>query len=228
MFAFFAALLAAGPVQSAARCDLALLFAVDVSASISTQEFDIQIDGIVQGLGDEIVADAVVRQQAALAVLLWSGHRSQQLSIGWTGIGSLSDLQAFRGQLSNLDRPRHNQPTALGAAMGVAREAFAMAPPCARRVVDVSGDGKSNEGALPSLQRRALEGSGIVVNALAIETDVPELSEYFRQNVIVGEDSFVLAARSFDEFALVMREKLYREINIQMVQSQTGEGTALQ
>ena len=215
-FALAAALCAAGPALSAPRCELALLFAVDVSASISPAEYATQIEGLVSGLNDGIVADAIVRQQASLALLQWSGHASQHLSIGWTTINGHGDLEAFRSALQGVQRNWMDQPTALGAAMLYAVDAFTSAPACLRQVVDVSGDGRSNEGILPQNQRAALEARGITVNALAIETDDEGLSDYYSRNVIVGHDSFVYTAYSYEEFGVVMREKLMRELAVQL------------
>lgn len=220
MLALVAALAAAGPALSAPRCELSLLFAVDVSASISPVEYSTQIEGLVMGLNDGLIADAIVRQNAALALVQWSGHASQHLSLQWTPIRGHGDLEAFRAALLSVERAWIDQPTALGAALDFAVSAFHSAPACDRRVVDLSGDGRSNEGILPGSQHAALAAEGITVNALAIETDDGNLTEYYRQNVIVGEDAFVYTARSYQEFGYVMRDKLMRELAIQLVSNQ--------
>lgn len=215
--ALIAALMAAGPALSAPRCEMALLFAVDVSASISREEYATQIHGLIDGLGDGIVADSLVGGQSALALVQWSGHDSQYLSLNWTTIRSYADLEAFRGQLADVPRQWSDQPTALGAAMTFWEHTFASAPLCMRQVVDVSGDGRSNEGVLPKRQRAMLDAANIQVNALAIENEDQGLTDYYRDNVITGPDAFVYTAETYAEFGVVMREKLYRELAIQMV-----------
>ena len=46
---------------SAIACELALLLAVDVSGSVDTREFRIQMDGLATGLRDPMVSEALVR-----------------------------------------------------------------------------------------------------------------------------------------------------------------------
>ena len=100
--------------------------------------------------------------------------------------------------------------------MGSALDAFDAVPDCRRLVVDISGDGVSNEGAAPSDLHAALKARNIVVNALAIETDDADLTAYFFQNVIVGEGAFVVTANGFDEYPARIRRKLQRETTKQL------------
>ena len=50
-----------------AACDLALLFAVDVSGSVDPSEYRIQMVGLAEALGDAQVAEALVGGQATMA-----------------------------------------------------------------------------------------------------------------------------------------------------------------
>ena len=56
------------------------------------------------------------------------------------------------------------------------------------------------------------EGGG-QVNALAIESDEPGLSDYFEANVITGPGAFVMRAQGYRDFAAALRRKLIREIS---------------
>ena len=54
--------------------------------------------------------------------------------------------------------------------------------------------------------------AGLQINGLPILTLEPELSAYYRENVIGGPGAFVIAARSYEEFAVAIRNKLVTEI----------------
>ena len=97
-------------------------------------------------------------------------------------------------------------------ALLFARDRLAEAPACGRRVIDISGDGSSNEGVAPGEVRQALLAEGIVVNALVIEGAEPRMTEYFWENVILGPGAFVITANSYAEYPARMRRKLLREV----------------
>ena len=83
-------------------------------------------------------------------------------------------------------------------------------------MVDVSGDGVSNEGVLPQDRHSALKANGIVVNALAIETDDTDLTAWFFENLIVGDGAFVMTANGFEDYPEQIRRKLQRETTRQL------------
>ena len=73
-------------------CGLALVLAVDVSGSVSTNEFRIQMDGLAAALRDGIVADALVDEQAQISLIQWTGSSRQRQSIGWRPMMSPRDV----------------------------------------------------------------------------------------------------------------------------------------
>ena len=79
-------------------------------------------------------------------------------------------------------------------------------------MIDVSGDGVDNGGLDLDQARDAALASGIVVNGLPIDADGVGLAAYYRNNVIVGTDSFVEPATDFSDYARAIREKLIREL----------------
>ena len=81
-----------------------------------------------------------------------------------------------------------------------------------RVVVDVSGDGRSNEGGSPAFARAAANRLGITINGLAILNEEPGLARYYIAGVVGGPGSFLLTADDFEDFAVAMRRKLYFEI----------------
>jgi len=200
----------------ALACELALALAVDVSGSVDPLEYDIQMQGLAAGLRDGVVAEALVKAQAELALVQWTGTSRQALSIPWQKIRTFEDVEAFADQVAETPRIWRNFSTAIGEALRFTLAEIALVPGCARLVIDISGDGFSNEGVEPVDVRAELLGANVTVNALVIEGEEDDLTGYFWENVIVGEGSFVVTANGFDEFAVKMRLKLRRETTVQI------------
>lgn len=205
------------PVCSNA-CDLALLLAVDVSGSVDSDEFRMQMDGLADGLRDPIVSDALVRAQAKIMLVQWTGSGRQQATIPWTALNNFQALEAFASRVQNDLRLWRNFSTAIGEALNYSIKEFNSVPECQRHIIDLSGDGFSNEGAEPAIFRSKLRAAKIIVNAIAIEQSEPELTAYFYENVIAGDGAFVMSARGFDDYPDSIRKKLLREVTQQTVQ----------
>ena len=181
------------------------------------REYQVQMSGIADGLRDPIVSDALVRGRAALSLVQWAGHGRQGLVVGWQRMHSAADVAGFAARVERADRLAAGSATAIGEALEFTTAAFTGAPACSRRVIDISGDGRSNEGVAPHLRRAHAVQAGVTVNALVIDTRGDGLTDYFLQNVISGAQSFAITAASVDEFAGKMRLKLYRELAIGLV-----------
>ena len=203
-------LFAAVPARA---CDIALVLAVDVSGSVDNTEFRIQMDGLAEGLRDPSVSEALVVGEAAIMVLQWTGTTRQAVSIPWTQVRSFEEVDALASRIETVNRKWRNYSTAIGEAMEFSQAQFADAPACDRHVIDISGDGSSNEGVEPKDAAAELLAAGTTVNALVIEGAEPMLTEYFWENVILGPGAFVITANSFDEYPKRMRMKLLREVS---------------
>ncbi len=206
------ALLLAGATGPARACELALLFAVDVSGSVGPGDYRIQMDGLAAALADRQIAAALVEAQAAVMVMQWSGTSRQRVSVPWRRIGSRADVAALATEIALVPREWRDYSTAIGEALRVAAAQFADVPDCPQRIIDISGDGTSNEGADPLAIRPLLLVGGITVNALVIEENEAGLVDYFRASVIFGPGAFALAAARFADYPERMRQKLAREI----------------
>ena len=79
-------------------------------------------------------------------------------------------------------------------------------------MIDLSGDGTSNEGVLPGEMGDVLVQARVTVNALAIEQSDADLTSYFYENVIHGDDAFVATAVSFSDYPSRIRMKLLRVV----------------
>jgi Ca-activated chloride channel family protein len=98
---------------------------------------------------------------------------------------------------------------------------FAQVPECGRRVVDISGDGPSNEGRAPHALWDALARANVTVNALVIEEGIPGLTAYFETDVITGPGAFAMTANTFADYPDEIARKLYRELTKAIASAQT-------
>ncbi len=197
-------------------CDLALILAVDVSGSVDSREYRIQMEGLAEALRDGAISEALVRAEAHVMLMQWTGSSRQRVSVPWTPVVDFDIADALADRVAATPRVWRNFSTAIGEALLVAQEAFTDVPNCERRVIDVSGDGFSNEGVEPDDVRLTLGAGGTTINALVIEENETGLTEYFRTNVIVGAGSFAVTAATFDEYPKRIRQKLLREITEQV------------
>ena len=203
------------PAQAVA-CELALALAVDISGSVDPNEFEIQMQGLADAVRDGVVSEALVRAEAAVLLVQWTGTSRQEVTLPWRRIRSFQDVEALAQAIETAPRRWRNFSTAIGDALDFVLDAFDQAPVCKRKIIDMSGDGPSNEGIDPRELRKALQAAGIVVNALAIEENEGDLTAYFYENLIWGEGAFVVTANSFEDYPDRIRMKLIRETTAQL------------
>ena len=154
--------LALAPAPAAA-CGLELILAVDVSGSIDSDEFDLQTGGTADAFRHPSLIAAVGQLDGGMLVTLthWSGSTRQRQMTGWHLVTDAASAAAFAAETRSAGRAWRNFSTAVGEALAHAAAVSAGAPePCKRRVIDVSGDGVSNEGREPRgvADRLATEG----------------------------------------------------------------------
>lgn len=201
--------------QGRVEVDVQLVLAVDSSGSVSFREFELQAVGIARALRDPEVIEAIERwtpNGIAVSVVHWSGRRQQLVAVDWTRVGDRTSLQALATRIEAMRRTMLGE-TAIGDLLRFAIEHFGRGSfRGARRIVDVSGDGKSNAGVAPSPVRDAAAAAGITINGLAILNDDLTVDLYYADHVIGGPDAFVMTARDYRDFARAMRLKLLQEI----------------
>lgn len=213
LVALAAAALAGGP--AAADCRLALLLALDVSASVDDREDTFQRGGLARALRAPAVEAAFLADpdsQVWLSVFEWSGSYAQAELLPWLEIASADDLVLAAGAIAGSKRSRDDQPTALGQAIIHATTLFRDGPPCAARTLDISGDGRSNEGFPPGAVYAAYPVGDITVNGLAIKGGEAGVADYYRAEVMRGPGAFVIEAENFRDYERAMRTKLLREL----------------
>ena len=205
------ALLASTPAQAAG---LALVMAIDVSASVSADSYLLQRNGIARAFENPRLIDAISSVAGGIEALVleWSDPDRITVTVGWRRITDAKSAAALAAEVRTTRRSSNGR-TAIGPALLAAAAQFDTAPePAPQRVIDISGDGIANLGLPPRLARDRVVATGISINALAILTEEPWLEAYFRRYVIGGPDAFVVAVRDPGSFAEAMLRKLVREV----------------
>lgn len=198
-----------------ADCRLALLLAVDVSSSITDEEYILQRDGLALALLDPEAQAALLPRGGhwvALAVYEWSGKHQSVIRLDWTTIRGPADILYAAETIAKNPRSKTEFPTAMGYALGFGAAMLATGPKCDQSKIDVSGDGPSNEGFVPAVIYATEAFNDIVVNGLAIEANEPGLGDYYRREVAFGPGAFVISANGFKDFKRAMTMKLLREL----------------
>lgn len=204
----------------AIACETALVLAIDVSGSVDQQEYRLQMDGLAAALKDPTVIDALVAAQARISVLQWSGSSRQQIIVPWIATVSEAEVDRLAREVEAAPRAFRHYSTAIGEALSTSAAMLGeIAGVCDRQVIDVSGDGTNNEGVEVTRMRDALIRGGVVINGLAIEMSEPDLTIYYQRNVIGGTGSFVMTARTFQDYPEAIRRKLLRELTDKVVEA---------
>ena len=202
--------------QGSQLADLELALLVDVSASVSDEEFRLQAVGLAVAFRSPAVLEAIratVNSGIAVGVLQWANRENQRMSVEWTLLRGDADALALAARIAAMPRLISGGHTALGSALAYAlRELESNRFAGLRRVIDVSGDGRANDGLpLRAVREEVLEHR-VTINGLAILNELPLLDRYFRDRLIGGEGAFVMVAQDYPDFAEAMAVKLEREI----------------
>lgn len=225
--AVLAVALGTGRPAAAAKVDMALALAVDVSESVDAGEYQLQHEGIARAFEDPSVIAAIKNGAAgAIDVLMleWSDRDKQVVTVGWTRVDDAASGAAFAAKVRAGTRSSAGL-TAIGDALLAAAATFKTAPDQAsRRVIDISGDGMANIGPKPDDVRDALNAQGITINGLAILASEPWLDTYYNNDVIGGDGAFLLQVKDFQSFATAIKQKLLAEISARSPASFLAEG----
>lgn len=214
-----------------ADCRQALALGLDVSGSVDLREYRLQLDGLITALNDPMVVSTLLAMPTApvrLLVYEWSGPTDQAVLVPWTSITDKEVLSEISTLLAQTERRTATPGTALGVAMSLGAELLGQQEHCWKRTLDISGDGMSNLGPRPRHVKDAIAAQGITINALVIgpdaftvtgtqQTEIAELSAYFRAEVITGPGAFVQTAVGFHDYATAMTRKLRRELEGEVI-----------
>ena len=209
------------------QVDLLLVLASDVSRSVDTRKFQLQREGYAAALSNRRVVEAIQsgpHGKIAICFVEWSGATSVKLVIDWTIVGDAASARKIGDQMLELPRSFADR-TSISGGIEFAMSQFNRSPfEATRRTIDVSGDGTNNAGRDVTLARDEAVKAGVTVNGLVIlsQNQVPwnpehtnppgGLEHYYRENVIGGPGSFVVAAEGFESFGKAIIKKMIAEI----------------
>ncbi len=220
--AFLAILLAAAPVQ-AVPVDLELVLAVDVSYSVDAEEAQLQRQGYFEALVHPRVLQAIAggpNKAIAVAYMEWAGNFHNRIVVNWAVIRDRASAEAFIARIA-ASPPTGASRTSISGAIDFAARMFDdNGFEGTRRVIDVSGDGRNNQGRPAWAARDDAVARGITVNGLPIVTGNPnfgrpaedDLVEHYREEVIGGPGAFLVVAEGFAAFTNAVLSKLVREV----------------
>jgi hypothetical protein len=204
------------------KVDLQLVLAVDTSASVDQDRFELQRDGYAAAFRTADVQRAIASgRTSGIAVCMthWMGRRENVLVHNWTRLSDTASCNAFAASIAGGRRQFDDGQTSISGAIRFARELYEHCPFAGekgnepRRVIDISGDGQQNEGRYPNEARDETVARGITINGLPILAVEGGLDRHYRHFVIGGTGAFLIAAATFEDFADAIRRKLVREIS---------------
>ena len=207
----------ASPQRSpAVPVDLALVLAIDTSGSVSHDRMTLQFQGCAHAVQNPKVIAAVRRgHHRCIAVTLveWSGKDRQHQAVGWTLIEDEPSARSFAAAIMKADRSIPGATSIGGAIDFSVKLIHESGYRATRRVIDVSGDGRDNDGSRDvTVARDDAVAAGITINGLPILEVEEQLDRYYEENVIGGPGAFMIPANDFSSFGKAILQKLVSEI----------------
>lgn len=203
------ALLGLTGTAKAIPVDLELSLVIDSSGSISSTEFNQQIGGYAEAFRQTAVVDSIASSTNGIAVntILFSSIATEV--IPFTQLQTAGDVANFAAALESI--ARISGGTDVAAGMLLATETIGTNQfDSGNIIIDVSGDGISNQTSVAAARDAALSAGVSRINGIAIGGDF--IADFYRDNVIGGPDAFVLQANSFDEFDAAIANKIQVEV----------------
>jgi hypothetical protein len=215
--------------------DTALIVSVDVSNSVDDARYKLQMEGIAKALEDPGVIEAITGGSSGgilFSMVTWADKPA--LVVPWMRIRNKADAFAAAKRVRTLPH-QGGEFTCMTRMLRSANDKIVPQIPAkaARIVIDVSGDGPDNCNAEEPIEkvRDELVSNGVTINGLPILLDTPEegamlpkpvpggpppLEQWYRQHVMGGNGSFVLAAQGYSDFERAIRQKFVIEVSSRM------------
>lgn len=195
--------------------DVELQLLIDISGSIDSNEYDLQMLGYANAFKSDDVQNAIINGtegKIAVQLIMWSGASSQQVMIDWSLIDSAESADILSDEIANIARPFSGM-TAIGSAVEYSYQLFEENGfNGTSQVIDISGDGTNNSGSSPSSATQIALDSGVdTINGIVITSDNNVIEQYYNE-VIGGDSAFLLSPATFDDFQLSIENKIVAEI----------------
>ena len=204
------------PVTAQVPVDLELVLAVDSSASVDNHEFELQVRGMALAFRDRAVVEAIKSgpyRAIAVTVVEWASADFQVVDIPWMVIDGPSSANKMADILETMPRAIRTGATSISGALRFSASLFANNGfDGVRQVIDLSCDGRNNQGAEVQVVRDVVVGRGITINGLTILNEHPTLNYYFEQKIIGGTGAFVEIANDYQAYSDAFIRKLIKEV----------------
>lgn len=209
-----------------ADVDAAIVFAVDVSASVDPATADLQREGHAAALVSPEVIAAIARNRIgciAITYVEWGSPGQVRSVAPWTSVCGLSDARAVASLISKDGDRGYGCHSYCGTSISFAIDLGGMlfdryVGYAARKIIDISANGTNNDGLPVEPSRLRAIAKGYTINAIAIPARTSgvtyDLSSYFAENVIGGPNAFVIAPAGTRDYAAALRRKLVDEISL--------------
>lgn len=217
------ACLAFASPAAAIPVDLELVLDVDVSRSIDPEEAKLQREGYIAALQHPRVIQAIrsaPHGKIAVIYVEWAGVDIQYTVVPWTLIDGEQSAAAFTQRIAAAPYQARNW-TSISGAIDYSVPLFENNGfEGTRRVIDISGDGRTNQGRPSAAARDDAVAAGVTINGLPVINERlnfyrppdMDLDIYYRDNVIGGPGAFMIVAENFTAFTGAVLSKLIREI----------------
>jgi hypothetical protein len=198
--------------------DLELVLAVDVSSSVDEEEYQLQIRGVGAAFRHPDIIAAIESTGGngiAVGMVQWSDNEEQALVGGWHIIKDAADAAEYARIIRRSPRVIAGGQTSIAGALTFSIDQINNNNiDSSRKVIDVSGDGRANNGVHPMKIRDIALDQNITINGLVIINEEPFLDGYFERGVIGGRGGFMMVAEDYRDYAAMILQKLLREIGM--------------
>ncbi|RWF05623.1 MAG: DUF1194 domain-containing protein [Mesorhizobium sp.] len=212
-----------------ANVDVAIVFAVDFSASVDPKTADLQREGHAAALTSPEIISAISENRIGcigVAYFEWSSAGHARTVLPWTHVCGLEDAKAAaaairrKGDTGYIRRGRGG--TSVSTAIDVGRSLLDRFPGNAtRKVIDISSNGENNDGLPIQPSRQSAIAKGYTINAIAIPPNdgAPNqpLATYFGRSVIGGFRAFVMSPTGPRDYTTALRLKLVIEVSMNVI-----------
>ncbi len=218
-----------------------LALVVDVSSSVSANEYQLQRDGYAAAFQNAGLKQLIADTPGGVAVsyIEFSSPGFQIKRLGWTHLQTAAQSDAFGILIGALARQGNGSTTSITKAIEFATNQILNNDfDGKRKVIDVSGDGKDNQlenggghilidkdnaagfiatgnqtkaAALAAIAAGVTQVNGLPV--ITADVDDPNLVPWYNQYVLAGDSPLIFPANSFDDIAVTILEKITTEID---------------
>lgn len=214
----------------AAHADIAIVFAIDASASVDPDTAQLQRDGHATAISSQEVLAAIARTRTGcvgITYFEWSSYGQMRSVVPWIDICGPSDAQVvattIRREGNRGFRCLDTCQTSISFAIDLGVTLFdTYSGNLSSKIIDISANGTNNDGLPLQDSRQKAIAKGCTINAIAFPHMFRgvkfDLAQYFAENVIGGPNAFVVPYLNPSDYRSSLRRKLVKEISLSIGQ----------